>query len=125
MIVLPCLGPAGSVVFLKVRQSGALIHLILRFGGRESDIDWILNVIGFSLLSVMPLVWLLDRSGVAFGFYGATITIPIHTAVPLWEVALMGISFKHSSGLGWTGAIFLGLIAKFGVYIPLAAIFVR
>jgi len=105
--------------------SSALIHLILRISSRESDIDWIMNVIGFSLLVVMPLVWLLDWAGIAFGFYGARFTIPIHFGVSLWEVVLMGMGFRRMGGLSWAGTMALGFVVKAGVYIPLAAIFIR
>ena len=105
--------------------SSALVHLIIRISGRESTIDWIMNVIGFSLLVVMPVVWLLDWSGITFGFYGATFTIPIHACVSFWEVGLMAIGFKRMENLSWAGALVLGLIVKAGVFIPLAAIFIR
>ncbi|MGD2146779.1 MAG: YIP1 family protein [Anaerolineae bacterium] len=105
--------------------SSALVHLILRISGQESNIDWILNVVGFSLLVVMPLVWMLDWSGIAFGFYGASFTIPIHAGVSIWEVALMGVGFRRLGRLGWVPALLLGLVVKAGVYIPLAAVFVR
>ena len=105
--------------------SSALIHLILRISGRESSIDWVMNVIGFSLLVVMPLVWLLDWAGIAFDFYGASFTIPIHAGVSIWEVALMGTGFKEGGSKSWVGALILGVIVKAGVYIPLAAIFIR
>jgi hypothetical protein len=105
--------------------SSALVHLILRVSGRESDIDWIMNVIGFSLLVVMPVVWLLDWSGIGFGFYGANFTIPIHACVSIWEVALMAIGFKRMGNLSWVGASVLGMIVKAGIYIPLAAVFIR
>ena len=85
-----------------------------------------MNVIGFALLVVMPLVWLLDWTGIAFGFYGSTYTIPIHAGVSsVWEVGLMAISFKRMPGLSWAVAILLGLVVKAGVYIPLAAVFIR
>ena len=105
--------------------SSALVHLILRIFRQESQIDWIMNVIGVSLLGVMPVVWLLDWSGIAFGFYGATFTIPIHASISFWEVGLMAVGFKRMKNINWIGAIFLGLIVKAGVYIPLAAIFIR
>jgi hypothetical protein len=105
--------------------SSSLVHLILRISGRESSIDWIMNVIGFSLLVVMPVVWLLDWAGIAFGFYGASFTIPIHAGVSLWEVILMGIGFNKVSNLNWVVALLLGLVVKAGVFIPLAAIFIR
>ena len=105
--------------------SSALVHLILRISGRESRFDGILNVVGFSLLVVMPVVWLLDWSGIALGFYGAAFTIPIHTGISIWEVALMAIGFRRLGNLGWPAALALGLLVKAGVCIPLAAIFVR
>jgi len=105
--------------------SSALVHLILRVWGRDSDIDWIMNVVGFSLLVVMPLVWLLDWAGIAFGFYGASFTIPIHAGVSIWEVVLMAIGFRRLGHLSWAVALILGLVAKAGVYIPSAAVFVR
>jgi hypothetical protein len=121
----------AEVFFLPIFGLGAwllsssLVHVILRISGQGSDIDWIMNVIGFSLLVVMPVVWLLDWTGIAFGFYGATFTIPIHAGISVWEVGLMGAGFKRMGGLSWPSAWVLGLVVKAGVYIPLAALFVR
>jgi hypothetical protein len=61
----------------------ALRHLILRLRGLQIDIDRIMNVIGFSLLIVMPLVRLLDWTAIAFGFYSLTYTIPMHAGVSI------------------------------------------
>jgi hypothetical protein len=105
--------------------SSALIHLILRLSRMDSNIDWIMNVIGFSLLVVMPLVWMVDWITIAIDVYGADLTIPIHAAVSVWEVALMTLGFKMIGGLSWISSAILGFIVKAGVYIPLAAIFVR
>lgn len=105
--------------------SSALTHLILRLSGRNSSIDWIMNVIGFSLLVVMPVVWLLDWAGIAGGFYGAAFTIPIHIGISIWEVGLMGIGFKRMDRMSWASSLLLGFIVKAGVFIPLAAIFIR
>lgn len=105
--------------------SSALCHLILRLLGRASDLDWIMTVIGFSLLIVMPLVWLLDWTGIAFGFYGAAYTIPLHAGISIWEIALMGIGFKRLRGVNFGFALALGALVKAGVYIPLAALFIR
>jgi hypothetical protein len=105
--------------------SSALIHLILRLSGRGYHIDWVMNVIGFSLLVVMPMVWLVDWATIAIDAYGANSTIPVHAAVSGWEVALMAIGFRKIEKLSWVACAILGLIVKAGVYIPLAAIFVR
>ena len=45
--------------------SGGVVHLILRLAGVQSGFDWILNVIGWGLLTVMPAVWLLDWTSIA------------------------------------------------------------
>jgi hypothetical protein len=105
--------------------SSALIHLILQLPRMDSNIDWIMNVIGFSLLVVMPVVWLVDWATIAIDVYGANFTIPIHAAVSIWEIALMSIGFKKIEGLSGFTSVILGFIVKVGVYIPLAAIFVR
>jgi hypothetical protein len=105
--------------------SGALVHLILRLFRKNGDVDWVLNVIGFSLLVVMPVVWLVDWVTIALGVYGASLTIPIHAAVSFWEVGLMAVGFSRIKGVTWLAAIGLGFVVKGGVYIPLAAVFVR
>jgi hypothetical protein len=105
--------------------SSALIHLILRLSQIDSKIDWVMNVIGFSLLVVMPVVWLVDWATIATEVYGASFTIPIHAAVSIWEVVLMAMGFRRIERLSWFTSAMLGIIVKAGVYIPLAAIFVR
>jgi hypothetical protein len=105
--------------------SSALVHLIIRYTKVEGNIDWVMNVIGFSLLVVIPVVWLVDWVAIALDIYGASITIPFHAAVSVWEVGLMAIGFKRLPGMGWSLSAALGFIVKAGVYIPLAAVFVR
>jgi hypothetical protein len=112
----------GIVVWLL---ASALIHLILRLSRVDNNIDWIMNVIGFSLLVVMPVVWLVDWTTIAMDVYGANFTIPIHAAVSIWEIALMTVGFRRIERLSWLTSAVLGFIVKAGVYIPLAAIFVR
>ena len=82
-------------------------------------------MIGFSLLVVMPVGWLVDWATIAIDLYGASFTIPIHAAVSIWEVALMAVGFRKIERLSWFTSAMLGLTVKAGVYIPLAAIFVR
>jgi hypothetical protein len=105
--------------------ASAVVHLILRLFRIDSNIDWIMNVVGFSLLVVMPIVWLVDWITMAVGVYGADSTIPIHAAVSIWEIALMAVGFRQIDRLPWWAAALLGLVVKGGVYIPLAAMFVR
>lgn len=103
----------------------AVVHLCLRLAGRPSSFDWVLNVIGFGLLIVMPAVWLLDWLSIALNVYGRGITPVIHVLLSLWEVALFGIGLSKMEGLHFWPACLLGLIFKGGVYIPLAILFVR
>jgi hypothetical protein len=112
----------GLVVWLL---GSAVVHLCLRLAGRPSSFDWILNVIGFGLLIVMPLVWLLDWLSVALHGYGVGVTPVIHVLLSFWEVALFGVGLSKMEGLRFWPACLLGLIFTAGVYIPLAMLVVR
>ena len=112
----------GVVVWLL---GSAVVHLCLRLAGRPSSFDWVLNVIGFGLLIVMPVVWLLDWLSIALNLYGVGVIPVIHVLLSIWEVALFGIGLNKMEGLHFWPACLLGLIFTFGVYIPLAMLFVR
>jgi hypothetical protein len=116
---LPIFGLVGWLL------GGAVVHLCLRLTGNPSSFDWILNVIGFGLLIVMPVVWFLDWSTIALNVYGVGVTPIIHALISLWEVTLFGIGLSKMEGLHFWPACLLGLIVKGGVYIPLAILFVR
>ena len=103
----------------------AVVHLCLRLVGRPSSFDWVLNVIGFGLLIVMPVVWFLDWLSIALNLYGAGVIPVIHALVSLWEVALIGVGLSKMEGLHFWPGCLLGLIFTGGVYIPLAILFVR
>jgi hypothetical protein len=105
--------------------SGWLVSVVLRLRGVKASRGWILNVIGFSLLAVMPVVWVLDWTTIALGVYGASFTIPIHALVSVWEIGLMAVGFMQIEGVSSLAAIGLGALVKVGVYIPLAAVLVR
>jgi hypothetical protein len=79
--------------------SSALVPLTLKIFGRDGNIDGFMNVVGFALIVVMPIVWLLAWIGIAFGFYGANFTIPFHAAISIWEVGLKGIGLKRMVGM--------------------------
>jgi len=116
---LPVFGLAGWVL------SSGVVHVILRLAGRESDFDWILNVVGWGLLVVMPAVWLLDWITIGLDVYGEGLTPAIHALISVWEVALFGVGLSKMEPLRFWPACLLGLVVKAGVYIPLAIIFVR
>lgn len=116
---LPVFGLAGWLL------SGALVHLILRLTGKQNSIDWILNVIGWGLLVVMPVVWLLDWVSIGLGVFGVGVIPAIHAIISIWEVVLMGVGLSKLEDVGFWSGCLLGLIVKGGIYIPLALIFVR
>jgi hypothetical protein len=122
---------AAEIFFLPVfglavwLLGSALVHLFLRLAGRPGGFDWVLNVIGFSLLIVMPVVWFLDWLAIALNAYGAGVIPVIHVLLSLWEVALIGIGLSKMEGVRFWPACLLGLIFVGGVYIPLSILFVR
>jgi hypothetical protein len=119
VVFLPFFGLAGWLL------GGGVVHLTLRLAGKRNDFDWVLNVIGWSLLVVMPVVWILDWVTLGLDVYGEGFTPVIHALISVWEVVLMGIGLNKIEGVGFWPACVLGLIVKGGIYIPLAMIFVR
>ncbi len=119
IIFLPIFGLAVWLL------SGNLIHLILKIFKKESDNDWILNVIGWGLLTVMPFVWILDWTCMFLNYYNLIVAATIHSIISLWEIILFAIGFNKIKGLKIFPSFILGLIVKCGVYIPLAIIFIR
>lgn len=119
ILFLPLFGVAAWLL------SGAVVHLILRLANTRSDIDHLLNIIGFSLLVVMPVVWLIDWIAIALGLYGASFAIPLHALVSVWEVVLIALGFRTIIQLRPMAAAILAFTVKAGIYIPLAALFVR
>ena len=79
---LPVFGLAGWLL------GSGVVHVILRLAGKKSQFDWILNVIGWGLLVVMPVVWVLDWVSIALDIYGAGLIPVIHALVSVWEVVL-------------------------------------
>ena len=122
---------AAEIFFLPIfglgswLLGGAVVHLCLRLARRPSSFDWILNVLGFGSLIVMPAVWFLDWLAIALNVYGAGVIPVIHVLLALWEVALFGIGLSKMEGLRFWPACLLGLVFTGGVYIPLAMLFVR
>ncbi|MBU0975481.1 MAG: YIP1 family protein [Patescibacteria group bacterium] len=116
---LPVFGLAGWLL------SGNVIYLILKLCKIECSTDRILNVIGWGLLVVMPVVWLLDWINLLTDNYNMTVTTIIHLFISFWEVTLFAIGFRRIIRINTLLSLILGLIVKFGIFIPLAMIFVR
>ncbi|MBN2553434.1 MAG: YIP1 family protein [Spirochaetales bacterium] len=105
--------------------ASALVHLILRGMGKDSDFDWILNVVGFGLLIPMPATWLVDWISIALDIYGRSFTPLIHSLISLWEIALITIGLAKMEEARPRLYLLLAVLVKVGVYIPLAALFIR
>jgi len=119
ILFLPIFGLAGWLL------SSALVHLVLRGLGKESDFDWILNVVGFGLLIPMPVTWLVDWTTIALNVYGRGMTPLIHVLISVWEIALISVGLaKMEETRPWI-YVLLAVLVKVGVYIPLAALLVR
>jgi hypothetical protein len=73
----------------------------------------------------MPLTWLVDWVSIALDIYGRGITPLIHSLISIWEIALITVGLaKMEEARPWV-YILLAALVKIGVYIPLAAIFIR
>jgi len=102
----------------------AVVHVILRLVGKQSDFDQILNIIGLGMLIPMPIVWLWDWTMIALNWYQMTVMAVSHSLFALWGVVVHSIGFKRILGLQALTSIGLALVIP-AVYIPLAMIFVR
>jgi hypothetical protein len=109
---LPVFGLAGWLL------GGGVVHLILRLADKQGSFDWILNVIGWRLLIVMPAVWLLDWMAIGLEVYGGGFTPAMHAAISIWEVALVEVGLSELKGINFWSGCPLGLSVKGGVYIP-------
>jgi hypothetical protein len=105
--------------------ASALVHLILRGMGKESDFDWILNVVGFGLLIPMPVTWLVDWTTIALDVYGRGITPLIHASISVWEIALISVGLAKMEEAQPLVYVLLAVLVKIGVFIPLASLFIR
>lgn len=86
VLFLPLFGIAAWLL------SGALVHVILRLSRGGGDVDRVLNVIGFSLLVVMPVVWLVDWTAIALDASRQTIVLVSKHSV---NVALPSQRYEH------------------------------
>jgi len=61
----------------------AVVHVILRLVGKQSDFDQILNIIGLGMLIPMPIVWLWDWTMIALNWYQMTVMAVSHSICSL------------------------------------------
>ena len=104
---------------------GALTHLLLRLGRRQSNIDLILNIGGMGgLVATVPLL--------IFDWTNLLLALPvpvvlwglIHLLIDGWYVAFTVAGFRKLLGLPlWLALSLVGI--DFMIGIPLAALFLR
>ena len=102
----------------------AIVHVVLRLAGKESDFDEVLNIIGLGMLIPMPVVWVWDWTMIALNWYHITVMAISHSFFALWGVVLYSIGFKRNLGLRAIPAIGMAL-AITGMYISIAMVFIR
>lgn len=103
----------------------ALVHVILRLTGRQSDIDQILNINGMGYLIIGPLLVAWDWITLAFGWESAVVTWGlIHLIIDLWYIIFVITGLKRILHLPlWLAA---ALVAFLFIYsVPLAMLFIR
>ena len=102
----------------------ALVHLIFRLGGEESDLDPILNIVGWGMLVVMPVVWLWDWAMLALNSFRVATLAPVHSVVQVWETALEALGFHRILGVKASLAVVAAVIANI-IFVLLAMVFIR
>jgi len=102
----------------------AFIHVVLRFTGRRSDFDQILNISGMSVLVVGAFILLWDWTWFAVGGVDQYFLGFSHLVISLWAVVIETIGLKKILGVPiWLGAIlsFLGI----PIALPFSIMFMR
>jgi hypothetical protein len=84
----------------------AFIHVVLRFTGRRSDVDQILNIFGMSALVVGAFVLVWDWTWFAVGGVDQYFMGFSHLVISLWGVVIETIGLRRILGVPiWLGAI--------------------
>jgi hypothetical protein len=115
---------APVVLVAQMLVGAAVIHVLLRLLGRESDIDQIINIIGMAALIVgtvlIPWDWAMYALGVANQYVlGVT-----HLVIALWAIAIEAVGLNRILGVPVGLAIVLA-ITTIPVGLPFAVMFMR
>jgi len=102
----------------------AFIHVVLRFSGRRSDVDQILNIFGMSALVVGAFILAWDWAWIAVGGIDQYLLGISHLLISLWAVAIETIGLKRILGV----PVWLGLtlsILEIPIALPFGIMFMR
>jgi hypothetical protein len=104
--------------------SSSLMHLILRLSKRQSDIDKLLNISGFTALAIGTVIIIWDAFWLIAGGmtqYGLGIS---HLLIDIWAIAITTIALKRILNVPvWLGILLN--IAGVAASMPFAIMFMR
>jgi hypothetical protein len=104
--------------------SSAFTHLVLRLGGRPSDFDQILNIVGMATLVVGAFLVVWDWVWFALGGTNQYFLGISHLVIDLWGVGITAIGLKRILEVPlWLGTT-LSLLS-IPISLPLAIMFMR
>lgn len=102
----------------------AFIHVVLRFTGRRSEFDQILNIFGMSALIVRAFFLLWDWAWMAIGGIDQYVLGISHLVVSLWAGVIETLGLKRILSVPiWLGAILSKL--EIPIALPLGIMFMR
>ena len=102
----------------------ALVHVLLRLLGRQSDLDQILNITGMAALIVGAFLVVWDWVWIAAGWHDEVLLGLSHMVLVLWGAAIMVLGLKRILDVPiWLGVV-LNVIWMVAGW-PLAALVMR
>jgi hypothetical protein len=115
---------APLVIMAQWLLGAAVIHVVLRLGGRSSNIDQILNVTGMAALVVGTVLMIWDWLWFAIGGIDQIWLGTSHLVIDLWGVVIIVTGLKKILGIPVWLALLLTPVS-IAVSFPLAIMFMR
>jgi len=118
------IGLTPVVLMLQMLVIASFLHVGIRFSGRPSDFDQILNVVGMAALVVGAVLIPWDWIWFAVGGVGQYFLGISHLVISLWAALLTVLGLRRTLGAPLTLAVPLSLLA-IPVGLPVAVMFMR
>jgi hypothetical protein len=115
---------APVVLVAQMLMGAAVIHVLLRLLGRESDIDQIINIVGMAALIVGTVLIPWDWAMYALGVANQYVLGVSHLVIALWAIAIEAVGLKRILEVPVGLAIVLA-ITTIPVGLPFAVMFMR
>jgi len=104
--------------------TSAFTHVVLRFTGRSSDFDQVLNIYGMSAIIVGAFILVWDWAWLAQGGVNQYFLGISHLVISLWGVAIEAIGLRRILGAPvWLGALLSFLAIP--IALPFGIMFMR